>query len=209
MGCLYRRGKIYWIKYYKNGKPYAESTQSDKSEVAKRLLKKREGEIAQGKLPGVVYDRIKFDELAEDYLVDYRINDKRTVKKAERCVKYLLREFGGMKTVDVTTSRIKSYIKKRMEGDMSNATINRELSAIKRMFNLAAKYTPPKVAQVPYVPMLKENNVRKGFIEYEDFLALRNALPHYLKPVITFAYFSGWRRSEILGLKWKNINIPK
>jgi integrase len=207
MGCLYRRGKNYWIKYYKNGKPYAESTQSDKLEVAKRLLKKREGEIAQGKLPGVIYDRIKFDELAEDYLVDYRINGKRTVRKAERCVKYLLTEFGGMKAVDVTTSRIKRHVEKRMEAGISNATINRDLSAIKRMFNLAAKCTPPKVSQVPYVPMLKENNVRKGFIEHEDFLALRDVLPEYLKPVLTFAYYTGWRRSEILGLKWKDINI--
>ena len=207
MGCIYRRGKNYSIKYYKNGKPYVESTKSDKLEVAKRLLKKREGEIAQGKLPGVVYDRIQFDELTEDYLVDYRINGKRTIEKAERCVRYLLDEFGGMKAVDITTARIKSYVEKRMESGISNASINRELSAIKRMFNLAAQCTPSKVAHVPYVPMLKENNVRKGFIEHEDFLGLIEALPSYLKPVITFAYFSGWRRSEILGLQWKNINI--
>jgi len=55
MGCVYRRGKTYWIKYYRNGKPYAESTHSDKKEIAKRLLKKREGEIAEGKLPGICF----------------------------------------------------------------------------------------------------------------------------------------------------------
>ena len=26
MGCIYKRGDIYWIKYYRNGKPYQEST---------------------------------------------------------------------------------------------------------------------------------------------------------------------------------------
>jgi integrase len=35
---------------------------------------------------------------------------------------------------------------------------------------------------------------------------LKNALPEYLKSVLTFAYFSGWRRSEILGLKWSQVN---
>lgn len=55
--------------------------------------------------------------------------------------------------------------------------------------------------------MLKENNVRKGFIEHEDYLALHAELPDHLKPVLTFAYFSGWRRSEILGLKWSQVNL--
>lgn len=63
------------IKYYKNGKVYRESTRTDKESEAKRLLKKREGEIAQGKIPGVYFDRVRFDELAENFLTDYKINN--------------------------------------------------------------------------------------------------------------------------------------
>jgi integrase len=209
MGSIYRRKgtKKYTIKYYKNGKEFVEATHSDKIEVAKRILKLREGEISQGKLPGMVYDRIKFDELMEDLLLDYRLNQKRTVTKAERCVRYLMEEFKGMKVVDVTTSRIKKLIEKRKEQGFSNASINRELAALKRAFNLAIRCTPPKVALVPYIPMLKENNIRKGFVEYEEFVALREVLPHYLKPVVTFAYFTGWRRGEVLGLLWKQVNL--
>ncbi len=70
----------------------------------------------------------------------------------------------------------------------SNGTINRELSALKRMLNIGAKQTPPKVDRVPYIPMLKENNTRKGFFEYNEFLLLRDALPAYLKGFVTFAY---------------------
>ena len=55
MGSIYKRGKTYWIKYYRNGKPYRESTKSKKEADAKRLLKKREGEISQGKLPGIYF----------------------------------------------------------------------------------------------------------------------------------------------------------
>ena len=76
MGSIYKRGKTYWIKYYRNGKPYRESTQSKKEADAKRLLKKREGEISQGKLPGIYFDKVRFDELAEDFLSDYKINNK-------------------------------------------------------------------------------------------------------------------------------------
>jgi integrase len=61
LGSVYRRGdsKFFWVAYYKDGKKYTESTKSDSENYAKKLLKLREGEIAQGKLPSVIYPMIK------------------------------------------------------------------------------------------------------------------------------------------------------
>ncbi len=84
MGCIYRRNSIYWVKYFRNGKPYHESSRSNKKEVARGLLRKREGEISKGQLPGICFDRVQFNELAEEFLTDYRINKKKTLNKAER-----------------------------------------------------------------------------------------------------------------------------
>lgn len=207
MGCIYRRGKTYWIKYYRNGKPYAESSGSDKLEVAKRTLKMREGEIAQGKLPSVDFEKVMFRELLDDFITDFKVNNKKSLVWAEGCVKHLHKKFGDMRAIDVDTPAIKRYIEERQANGSANATINRELSVMKRAFNLSDRCTPPKVAHVPYIPMLKEKNVRKGFIEYETYLALRDVLPEYLQPILTFAYFSGWRKSEILGLKWNQVNL--
>jgi integrase len=211
MGCIYRRknSKHYWIKYYRNGKAYAESSYSEKQEIAKRLLKKREGEISQGRLPGICFERVSFDELARDLITDYRINKRKSKERAEIAVKHLTTFFGGMKVVDITTASIKEYIEKRMRSGLSNASINRELSALKRMLRLGSQCTPPKVGQVAYIPMLKESNTRKGFFDHNDFLALRNALPAYLKPVITFAYYTGWRRAEILNLTWDKVDLKE
>ena len=50
-------GQVYWLKYYRNGKPYYECSKSTKETDAKKLLKKREGEISKGKLPGVYFVR--------------------------------------------------------------------------------------------------------------------------------------------------------
>ena len=86
MGMIYKRGKVYWIKYYRNGKPYRETTRSNKEADAKRLLKKREGEIALGKLPGIYFERVRFDELAEDFLMDYRVNGKKSLHAARSSI---------------------------------------------------------------------------------------------------------------------------
>lgn len=206
MGSIYKRGRIYWIQYYSNGKPYRESTKSKKEADAKRLLKKREGEISDGKLPGIYFDRVIFDNLAEDFLRDYRINQKKSLAKAERSVDHLKKHFEAYPIPQITTPKIQAYIESRLNEDAANATINRELSALKRMLNLGARQTPPKVDRVPYIPMLKENNIRKGFFEHAEFVALRDNLPDYLKGFVTFAYKTGWRVSEITGLTWNQVD---
>jgi integrase len=209
MGSIYKRGNVWWIKYYRNGKPYRESTKSIKEADAKRLLRKREGEISEGKLPGIYFDRVRFDELAKDFLADYKFNLRKTLDKAQRSVRYLKEEFGGMRVTNITTSKINAYIEKRLTQDAANGTINRELAALKRILSLGANQTPPKVNRVPKIPMLNENNVRKGYFEYGDFLALRDALPDYLKGFATFGYKTGWRVSEIANLTWNQIDLEQ
>ncbi|NWF74623.1 MAG: site-specific integrase, partial [Nitrospirae bacterium] len=82
MGSIFKRGGRFWIKYHRNGKCYRESSGSDKKMVAKKLLEIREGEIAQGKLPGILFDRTTFEQLAEGFLRDYRINQKKSLVRA-------------------------------------------------------------------------------------------------------------------------------
>ena len=61
-----------------------------------------------------------------------------------------------------------------------------------------------KLLHRPHIPMLKENNVRTGFFEREQFEAVRGHLPEPLQPVVTFAYITGWRiDSEMLTLQWR------
>lgn len=36
---------------------------------------------------------------------------------------------------------------------------------------------------------------------------MRAALPDYLKPVVTSAYLTDWRKGEILGLKWNQVDL--
>ncbi len=209
MGSIYKRGGKFWIKYHRNGKCYRESSGSDKKMVAKKLLEIREGEIAQGKLPGILFDRTTFDQLADGFCRDYRINQKKSLVRAERSVTHLKEFFEGMKATAITTPIIQQYVEKRIEEGAANASINRELAALKRMLNMGAKQTPPTVDRVPHIPMLRENNVRKGFFEHGDFIKLREALPEYLRGFITFAYKTGWRLGEVTALTWDKVDLKR
>jgi hypothetical protein len=77
MGELKRRGQIWWIRYYKNGKRYEESSGSTKEAAAKGLLRLREGDLERGMAMTPKVGRIRFDEAATDVLNDYRTNRKR------------------------------------------------------------------------------------------------------------------------------------
>jgi integrase len=205
---IYKRGesRFWWIKYYRNGRPVRESTGTEKETEAKRILREREGDIAAGRPVIPQANRVRFEELAEDFLTDYRVNGKRSLDRAERSVNHLKTYFAGWKAVNIATPAIRTYIDRRQKDGAENGTINRELAALKRMFSLALQ--AEKLLRRPHIPHLAEDNVRTGFFGEIDFLALQEALPAYLKPVAAFAYTYGWRiRSEILGLTWDRVDF--
>ena len=210
MGSVYKRGEVYWIKFYRDGKPYRESAASKLKRDALRLLRKREGTVALGTFTGLKPEKTSFDDLASDLPNDYRNNARKSLSMVEYYVERLRRHFGGRKAVHITTDQIRSYIAARREeisraGRLpANSTINRELSALKRMFNLGRQ--AGKVVQLPYIPMLSENNVRKAY-HHRDYIRLREALPARLRPVLVLAYYTGMRKSEILGLLWSQVDF--
>ena len=89
---------------------------------------------------------------------------------------------------------------------VSNGAINRELTILKRAFSLAVQ--AGKLLVKPHIPMLKEDNVRTGFFEPEQITAVLRQLPEDVRPVVKFAYLTGWRvASEVLPLEWRQVDF--
>jgi integrase len=207
-GSVYLRGKTYWIAYYApDGKQVCESTgQRDRAEARRRLNEKL-GAVATGKYTGPAAERVTVRELAEGVVADYRLNGKRSLRELSiRVHKHLLPFLGEKKAHALTTADIREFITQRQGEGASNGSINRDLAALKRAFNLGIQGV--KITRKPYIPMLKESNVRQGFFEAGEWEALLAQLPDYLRPPLTFAYYTGWRvQSEILPLTWSRVDL--
>ena len=206
MGELRKRGNIWWVRYYRNGRRHEESSRSTKKGDGERLLRIREGDIAKGLPVTAKTGQLRFDEAAADVVSDYRVNGKKTLGQLERRIRLHLEPFfGGRWMASITSADARAYSAARQAEGAANATINRELAILKRACRLATQAA--KLLHAPHVPMLRESNVRQGFFQRDQFEAVRGALPPELRGVVTFAYLAGWRTpSEILPLKWAQIN---
>jgi integrase len=206
-GSVYLRGRTYWIRYWHHGHEYRESSSSDSESKARQLLKKRLGEIGKGRLSGQSEEKVSFEDLTEMLRSDYIVNGRRSLKKIDYCLAHLSAYFGLDRAIDISADRVRAYIVERQREGAANGTVNRELAALKRAFNLAVE--AERISRRPHIAMLEENSARQGFLDHGGFLALRDALPEHLRDPVSFLYLSGWRVSEMKGLQWRDVDAGK
>jgi integrase len=149
---------------------------------------------------------VTFEDGAKDILTDYKTNGKKSHDHVKRRIDLALEPFfRGKRLLSINTSLVREYVAARQDNGAANATINRELAALKRMFSLAVQ--AGKLHAKPHIPMLREDNTRRGFFEREQFEGVRSHLPAPLQAVATFAYVTRWRTdSEILPLEWRHVD---
>jgi integrase len=212
-GSIYKRDgwDVWWIKYHRHGRPFRESTHTKDYRKAERMLNTRLAEINQGTFTGPQLEKTKVDELAEMFLRDYRINGRKSIDDANARWKHHLRPFfGGMRALDVTSEQVARYVDKRQQEEAANATINRELAALKRMFRLGQQSTPPRVIRTPKFPNLAENNIRKGFLEDGQYRKLIEYCPElWFRGLVECGRTYGWRVSELLSMRVSQVDVSQ
>lgn len=168
------------------------------------MLEKVLGRVAEGRRETPV-NRVRFEDLIGDLKTEYAMKGRKTWERREQHLAHLKPFFGKMRVKGITTERLNAYAVERLEEKASPATVNREMDCLHRMMVLGLRQTPPKVTHIPHFPKLAEDNVREGFFEHDEFLALRGAAPDFLKVPLTIAYYTGMRLREIIGvngLQW-------
>ena len=99
MGMLYKRGAVWWIKYYRNGRGMRESSHSTKEGDARRLLKLREGDIEHGLPVDPKLNRIRFEDA---FIPGHHVRAMRALDRI--VVKAVARLCGSSEARALTTS---------------------------------------------------------------------------------------------------------
>jgi len=197
-----------------NGHCVRENAQTADRQAAGDLLQKRIYEASQGLItePSVMR-KLTVTRLYEALEREYQINGRRSLDDLKARWKLHLEPFFGfMRPANVSTDLVNRYIDRRQQDGASNGTINRELSVLKRAFHLGRECSPPKLQNVPYFQMLKENNTRKGFLESAQYDRLARECAKYglwMRTLFELAYTYGWRHGELLSLRVSQISIAE
>lgn len=193
-------GKIWHYKIRVGRKVVIRSTKTDNKTDAGRILKSREGKAVDGNF--LLPPRIRFEDAVKKIETDYEQNQRRTLGHVRRRVeKHLSPVFAGLLLSEITHDVIEHYKAARLKAGASPAEVNRELAVLRRGFNLS-KVPWPDVA------FLREpKRPKKGFFDREQFEAVRKALPEDLRGLVTFFYVTGWRKEEVLGLRWRHVDL--
>jgi integrase len=194
------------MTYYIHGRPFQESSHTTDKEEAKRKLAEKIGEIASGR--DLTPEKATIADLCELVMVDYRIRrlrDARTV--AWRYKAHIEPAIGSVPAARLTSAAIRRYIESRRGEGASDATINRELSIIRRGFSLGREEDPPLVRRAPKVPKIAEDNARQGFLEPDQYERLLTELPLRLKSLFVCAYHIGTRKGELRRLRWDQVDF--
>jgi len=131
-------------------------------------------------------------------------------------LKYLENEFSMDSLQNVNYSQIRSWIVFLVENEVSNNSINRKMSSLKSFYkfliktktiseNPLQKHKALKVPRRVNVPFNKKeiDEVLQILAVKNDYISLRNKL------IIELFYATGIRRSELIELKLKNVDLSQ
>jgi integrase len=105
---------------------------------------------------------------------------------------------------------IEKYKSERKKIGRKPETINKELGAIRRMFNLALEGAlKVKIGKNPIhgIKLVKVPRRKHRIYKDWEFQSLYGAAPNHFKPILLFAFMTGMWRSEITNLKWNNVDL--
>jgi integrase len=207
-GSLRLRGRLWWLRYRMNGREHWESSHSTSRREAEKLLDRRQAELAIGNLTAPDAKRVTFTELADMIRDDYKVRGRRSLVTLEGSLANLKAFFGACRAIAITSDRITAYERERLDAGAARATVNKELAALRRAFNLAVKARRLPPSAKPAISTPDPRNARTGFLEDSDFQAVLAELPAPLRPALQFAYWTGWRvQDEVMALTWIQVDF--
>lgn len=208
---LYKRGEVYWGRITVAGREYRESLRTGDRETAQQRL----DDFRRGKKRDDSYrgDRLTWMEAVVNYTTAAK-QDLRpsTFKRYQVSLGMVGPHLTSFYLHEITSRAIGDLIAKRRAAGATNATINRDLTAVSRVLahglgKNATDHNPAK----DYDRSL--NRERRDPIELPEWSAVAAAIKLAPTPlwgqIMDFASKSGMRESEILTLEKSRVDLPR
>jgi integrase len=218
-GSLKKRGNVWWIqvrevKHLPNGESqyirHQESTKSADREFAQRCLNKKLGEIG-GRRPRVVDpNEITYEMLRDAYEEECIRLNRRMVRRGKMHFTRTDKFFGGWRVRDFTVASLKKFRQESLRTGLTDATTNRHMAGLRRMFNLAVENELLERSDVPsYFPMVQEadKNPNAVYITDEWYQLLTKELSEPLRSAFVVCYHTAMRVHEMLRLRWRDVDL--
>jgi integrase len=194
----------WWIKLHHLGKVIRESTGTTDRKQALEVHDKLKASLWEQERLGVKPQHT-WNEAAGRWLTETA--DKASHRDDEAKVKWLHPILGGLMLDEISLdviARIKTA--RLMEGTPSTA--NRYLALIRSILKRAVNEWD-WLGKAPKIKLFKEPEGRVRFLTPIEVQALLKELPPYLHDTVLFAFLTGLRQSNVLGLEWSKVQLDK
>jgi integrase len=203
--------ETWYIDYYADGKRLREAIGS--KTAAKKALHARTTDILRGEFRFKKEKKIRFEDFAKEYLEYSKIN-KRSWLRDETSLKNLLPFFKDVLLSKINPQYIEDYKRMRLNTEslrkrkIKPATINRELSCLKHIFTIAARFEKFEGKNpVKETKFFQESQYIMRILSKEEIEKLVNASSSFLRALIMVALNTGMRKGELLNLRWIDVDF--
>jgi integrase len=128
---------------------------------------------------------------------------------------HLLRHLGDREAMKLGRADVERYRttrlaeKTRRKKRPSNATLNREVALLKRMFSYAVECEKLPHSPIAHVPMLEEDNVRQRMLTEAEIASIVAKAGPYLGPMFLTYYDTGMRKTELRLLRRSRLDLER
>ena len=213
---LYKRGAYWHFDFRFDGVRYQGSTRLTSKREAEQILSVKKADLAR-RIVGLPAKSVKFIKVSERFEEFCRSNSRPSYSVERFHIKnHLVPYFGEIAVHAITREVCEKYKRKRLKEEVSKSTINREMSTLKSILKYAAecRLAPdllgrnaqmfPGVESKPKHALTPEELGK--FLEMCDSLEFQVKSP-YLVTLVTLGTYTGQRPSEIVRLRWCDVDL--